>query len=299
MFGLLLINKPAGPTSHDVVAAVRRQLPRGLKVGHAGTLDPFAEGLLVLCVGPATRLASYVQARPKRYWALVCLGATSSTDDREGRLAPAPAAAAPGESAVRDALGRFVGTIEQVPPAHSAVHVDGRRAYKLARAGEAPDLPPRTVSVHSIDLLRYEYPHLEIDVRCGTGTYIRALARDIGSALGVGAYCQRLTRTAVGDFRIEDALRPEDLEAARDLLPPLAALGDLPRVTVTAAQAARLRHGNPLTLPGPIPAGEVAVVDSQSGLLAIAEVRDDGKALRPKKVFVDPPQMMSHRNSGR
>jgi tRNA pseudouridine55 synthase len=288
MFGLLVINKPAGPTSHDVVTGVRRRLGRGVKVGHAGTLDPFAEGVLVVCVGAATRLASYVQARPKRYLALLRLGATSSTDDPEGRITPAPGASGPDDSTVREALARFVGAIEQVPPAHSAVHVNGRRAYRLARTGEAVDLPPRTVTVHSLDLARYEYPHLEIDVRCGAGTYIRALARDIGSALGVGAYCERLTRTAVGDFRIEDALRPQDLDPPRDLLPPLAALSSLPRVTVTAPQAARLKHGNCLALCGEVPPGEVAVIDSHANLLAIAEVRTDGKTLWPGKVFLHP-----------
>jgi len=288
MFGLLVIHKPAGPTSHDVVAGVRRRLGGGVKVGHAGTLDPFADGVLVVCVGAATRLASYVQAQPKRYRAVLRLGATSSTDDREGEIAPTPGAAEPDELAVREALGRFVGTIEQVPPAHSAVHVDGRRAYKLARAGEPLDLPPRTVTVHSIDLLGYAYPRVSIDVRCGAGTYIRALARDIGSALRVGAYCEQLTRTAVGDFRLEDALRPEDLDPPRQLLPPLAAVGHLPRVTVTAAQADRVTHGNSVILSGEIAPGEVAVIDSEGNLLAIAEVGGEGKTLRPRKVFVQP-----------
>ncbi|HUT02014.1 MAG TPA: tRNA pseudouridine(55) synthase TruB [Phycisphaerae bacterium] len=286
MFGLFLVNKPAGPTSHDIVADVRRRLGRGVRVGHAGTLDPFAEGVLVLCVGAATRLASYVQARPKRYRAVVRLGASSSTDDREGEIAPTPGASAAAESAVRDAVGRFLGVIEQVPPAHSAVHVAGQRAYKLARAGQRLELPPRNVTVYSIDLVRYEYPQAEIDVCCGSGTYIRALARDIGSALGVGGYCEKLTRTAVGEFRIENAVGPEALDPCRDLLEPLLAVSHLPRVIATGEQIPRLRHGNLLALAEPLEPGEVAVVDAESRLLALGEVRPDGRTLQPRKAFV-------------
>jgi len=285
MFGFLCVNKPAGPTSHDVVAAVRRRLGRGVKVGHAGTLDPFAEGVLVLCVGPATRLASYVQARPKRYRAVVRLGATSTTDDPEGQITPVEGAAPPIAANVREAAGRFVGKIQQVPPAHSAVHVAGRRAYKLAREGKAPDLPPRTVDVHAVDVLRYAWPHVELDVRCGTGTYIRALARDLGAALKTGGYCEALTRTAVGEFRIEDAVAPDDLDPARHLLPASLAVAHLPHVTATAEQAERLGHGKRLTVPEPMASAEVAVLDRTGRLLALAEPRDDGRTLQPKRVF--------------
>jgi len=285
MFGLLVVNKPAGPTSHDVVAGARRRLGRGVKVGHAGTLDPFAEGVLVLCVGPATRLADHVQARPKRYRAIVALGATSTTDDPEGEIAPASDSPAPPAKTVREVVGRFVGAIEQVPPAHSAVHVAGRRAYKLARAGQAPELAPRTVTVHSLDVLRYEYPHLELDVRCGTGTYVRALARDLGAALGVGGYCQALTRTAVGDFDIDSAVRPDDLDPARDLLPALRAVEHLPRIAATDEQAESIRHGKTVVLPEPLPAGATAIVDARGRLLALGEVRAETQTFRPRKVF--------------
>ena len=285
MFGLLVIDKPAGPTSHDVVAGIRRRLGRRVKVGHAGTLDPFACGVLVICVGPATRLARYVQAQPKRYRATIALGADSTTDDPEGPISSVEDAAAPDEAALRGTLEQFVGTIQQIPPAHSAVHVDGRRAYKLARAGQSPQLAPRAVTVHSIGLLRYEYPDVEIEVACGTGTYIRAIARDVGQALGTGGYCRELTRTAIGDFRIANAVAPDDVDLPRHLLPPLTALGDLPKIAVGPEDAQRLGHGKRLHLPEPAAPGEVALVDAEDSLLAVGQVQPDG-GIQPKMVFV-------------
>jgi len=286
MFGLLNINKPVGPTSHDVVAAARRRLGRGVKVGHAGTLDPFADGVLVLCVGAATRLAGYVQARPKRYLATVRLGATSSTDDSEGEITAADAASPPAASAVEEVLREFVGTIEQIPPAHSAVHVGGRRAYQLARAGEQLDLPPRTVTVHSIELMSYDYPLLAVEVACGTGTYIRAIARDVGEAIGVGGYCERLTRTAVGAFGIEEAIRPDQLDPAEHLLPPTLALEHLPRIEAGPDWLGRIANGSRVALHAPHAPGEVAVLAPTGQLIALATVAPDGRTLRPVKVFI-------------
>jgi len=289
VFGFLNVRKPSGPTSHDMVAGVRRRLGRGVKVGHAGTLDPFADGVLVVCVGPATRLAEHVQALPKRYVAEVVLGATSTTDDAEGQVTPTPGAAAPTEQAVRAALGGLVGEILQRPPAHSAVHVAGRRAYRLARAGQQVDLPPRPVSVHAIEPLGYEYPRLRIDVRCGTGTYVRALARDVGQALGVGGYCSALTRTEVGPFRLGEAVGPDELDPARDLLDPLTGLAGLSRVAVDDEGARRLALGKEVRAE-PCPAAEgqdVAAVDARGRLVAIARAGAGG-ALRPRKVFARP-----------
>ncbi len=283
MFGLLNIHKPAGPTSHDVVARVRRQVGRKVKVGHAGTLDPFAEGVLVVCVGPATRLADYVQAAPKRYLAEVTLGSTSTTDDPEGEIAPTASAAAPAESLVREAAEGFVGDIDQVPPAHSAVHVDGRRAYKLARSGQTLELPARKVAIHALSVVRYEFPLLEIEVTCGSGTYIRALARDIGSDLGVGGYCSRLVRTAVGPFELSGAAPLDELDPQAHLLDPLAALGDMPRATADAAAAEEVRHGRAFRCN--VQADEIAVVDAAGTLLAIAIQAGGEGMIRPVKVF--------------
>jgi len=283
MFGFLNVRKPPGPTSHDIVAHVRRLVGREVKVGHAGTLDPFAEGVLVICVGPATRLASYVQAAPKRYLAEITLGATSTTDDREGELTHTPDAAPPVEPDVQNVLTSFVGPIQQVPPAHSAVHVNGRRAYKLARAGEDVQLAPRPVTIHGIVLVCYEYPLLTIDVRCGSGTYIRSLARDVGTALGAGGYCSKLTRTEVGPFHLDTAKSPDALNPQGDLLPPLVALDSLEKLTVDDEGTAKLLLGQAVRIPDDTPCGEVAAVAPDGRLIAI--VSAEPGALRPKKVF--------------
>ena len=287
MFGLLNVNKPPGPTSHDVVAQVRRRVGRRVKVGHAGTLDPFAEGVLVICLGPATRLADYVQRQAKRYEAEVVLGATSTTDDPEGRIAPAPGASPVGAERVRAVLAGFVGTVAQAPPAYSAVHVDGRRAYKLARAGRPAAPAPRPVTIHAIDVLRYDYPRLVLDVRCGSGTYLRALARDVGGALGVGGYCGRLVRTEVGPFKLCGAVPPDRLDVPTHLLEPLAALADMPRIDLTGEQARDVRCGRGIVSPAPLPPGEVALVGAEGRLAAVGVVQGDGRSLRPAKVF--PP----------
>jgi len=289
VFGFLNVNKPAGPTSHDVVARVRRRLPRGTKLGHAGTLDPAADGVLVLCVGPATRLADYAQRGAKRYTAEVTLGAVSTTDDGEGQITVTQQVRPPSRKDVGQALRRFVGRIEQIPPAHSAVHVNGRRAYKLARKGEAPALAPRTVEIHGIELVSYEWPMLVIDVRCGAGTYVRALARDLGAALEVGGYCSRLTRTAVGPFRLEHAVELDTLDPQRDLISPLVALESLRKLEVAEGELRALRMGQRVAMGEPHERQsvdvEVAVVNAKGDLIALAEVRGD--VLHPKKVF--PP----------
>jgi tRNA pseudouridine55 synthase len=215
--GILVIDKPAGFTSMDAVAVVRGRA-RGAKTGHAGTLDPLATGVLVMALGAATRKLARFVATAKRYRTVVDLGAFTSTDDREGSRVEVEVAAVPSERDVGAALGGFVGEIQQRPPAHSAVKVAGKRAYALSRRGQEPDLQPRTVIVHEIDLLHYDWPLAEIDVRCGKGFYVRSLARDLGRALGTGGHCRSLRRTAVGPFtetmsvRLDDV--PEPLEQA-------------------------------------------------------------------------------------
>lgn len=289
MIGFFNICKPSGPTSHDIVAWVRKRLPRGVKVGHAGTLDPFAEGVLVLCVGGATRLAQYVQEGEKRYRAQFTLGAASTTEDPEGTIVPTqPPPAAPPLETVEAAMKNFIGTIRQRPPAHSAVFVEGQRAYHRARRGEVVELPPRDITIHSIDLLRYEYPRLELDIRCESGTYIRALARDLGNALGTGGYCSALCRTAVGPFRIEEALAPDALVMEQHLLSPLLGLAALPRLVVDAPAAARVAIGRAVLLDAPsATTGEIAVVDAGGNLLAIGRILKDGRTLQPCKVLAE------------
>jgi tRNA pseudouridine55 synthase len=209
--GVINLDKPPGLSSARAVARVKRLLPRGVKIGHAGTLDPFATGVLLLLVGKATRSCESLMGQRKGYEAVVRLGARSATDDPEGPIEELPGPQPPLEEQLRQAIGQFVGAIQQRPPAFSAMKVGGRRAYKLARAGEAPEMQPRTVTVYALELLDYAWPLVRIRVECGRGTYIRAIARDMGESLGVGGYLTELRRTFVGKFHVENALSLEQI----------------------------------------------------------------------------------------
>lgn len=256
MHGVLVVAKPAGPTSHDVVALVRR-LAATRRIGHGGTLDPFASGVLPLFLGGATRLVEYHLADAKAYRATICLGATSSTDDLDGELMPL-GGPAPDRATFEAALASFVGRQEQRPPAYSAVQVGGRRAYAMARAGEALDLPSRTVEITALDVLDWneddpDRPIAIVDVRCSAGTYVRALARDLGEKLGCGAYLGGLVRTASGPFTLDGARPLDELRDAAAgggpdgiralLLPPDAGLDALPAVTLTESEIADAGQG--------------------------------------------------------
>jgi tRNA pseudouridine55 synthase len=287
MHGFLNIDKPAGLTSHDVVARVRRAA-RQKRVGHAGTLDPAATGVLVVALGAATRLIEYVQdATSKRYLATIRLGATTTTDDAEGEVlatAPVPALDA---AALERALGQFRGEIMQVPPMYAALHHQGRRLHELAREGIVVERPARPVTIESLELVEWSTPELSIDVMCSKGTYIRALARDLGAALGCGGHLQALRRTAVGTFRIQQATplaaiedRPEIIMSS--LLPPEHAVASWPPVEVDDEQARALRNGRPISLAGI--SGERARAHAPGGAL-LALLRRDGAAWRPEKVF--------------
>lgn len=227
--GLLVIDKPEGITSMGVCRRVRAKLvaggaPKRVKVGHGGTLDPLATGVLVILVGKATRLCDAVMKGEKRYLAEVDLSRSSTTDDREGEQTPVTVATPPTREQVAAVCARFVGVIQQRPPAYSAIKVGGKRAYKLARAGHEPVLVARPVEIHSIDLLEYRWPVATLDIRCGKGTYIRSLARDLGGVLTGAGMLLSLRRTAVGRFTIDQALSltalPEVLVQA-DLLPAM------------------------------------------------------------------------------
>ncbi|RJQ36387.1 tRNA pseudouridine(55) synthase TruB [Candidatus Parcubacteria bacterium] len=212
---IIAVAKPVGPTSHDVVDAVRRA--SGEKtVGHAGTLDPLASGVLVIGIGrEATRKLKNIVGAEKEYIATVRLGATSATDDAEGPISEQPAAIAPSEEAVRAVLQQFAGTIEQTPPAFSALKISGMSAHRRARRGEMPVMRPRTVSIYAIELLSYAWPDLRLRILTGPGVYIRALARDLGATLGTGGYLAALERTRVGDFTLDKALALADLAQLR------------------------------------------------------------------------------------
>lgn len=211
MDGLLNIDKPAGLSSAAVVTRVKRCLPRTVKVGHAGTLDPFATGVLVILLGRATKLAEQLMSQPKQYLATVKLGATTTTLDPESSEIPTPGALPPPRHTIENLLPRFVGHIQQKPPAFSALKVQGKTAYSLARQGLPIELPSRMVTVYDIQISAYNWPCLHLKIDCGRGTYVRALARDIGQALNVGAYLIRLRRTRVGPFFADHALPLNDL----------------------------------------------------------------------------------------
>ena len=261
--GVLLRAKPAGVTSHDVVAAVRRGLPRGVKVGHAGTLDPFATGLLLVLVGRATRAQRYFMGLPKTYRAVARLGWSSDTGDCDGRLeqtgrVPADPVISAGERLQR-------------PPAYSAVMVGGRRAYELARAGEAVELEPRPVTVYRAELLWREDERAAFEIECSAGTYVRALIADLGDA-----YCEQLERTAIGPFKLADA----NDEA---LVPLAEALAFLPGRALSEAEAQAVRHGR--RVPGVVDGGGPLRLMGGEELIAIAESRDG--EIQPVVVF-DP-----------
>jgi tRNA pseudouridine55 synthase len=284
--GLLVIDKPPGLTSRAAVDRVQRWLPRGTRIGHTGTLDPLATGVLVICVGAATRLGEYVQRMQKVYRAGILLGARSDTDDADGVVTPVAAATPPDRASVEEVLHAFVGDIEQVPPVYSAAKVTGRRAYALARRGADVQLALRKVHIHDIRLLRYDYPHLELEVRCGKGTYVRSLARDVGQRLGCGGLIETLRRTRVGPFRVEEAVSLDvDAAHAPHLLAMHLAIAELPRVDLTPAQIAPLRHGEAIQLTAPgSAAGDVAAFDDHGNLVAILTVTD-GQA-HPAKVLI-------------
>ncbi len=292
LHGLLVLDKPGGITSRDAVDRALRWFPRGTKVGHTGTLDPLATGVLVLCIGSATRLTEYVQHMSKTYRAGVLLGARSDTDDADGTLTPVAAAAAPDRATLTAALQGFVGEVEQVPPAFSAAKVSGARAYDLARRGAEVELQARIVRIYGIDILAYEYPRLELEVRCGKGTYIRSLARDLGERLGCGGLIVTLRRTSVGPFVAEGALSlAADAAAARArLLPVSAAVAELARLDLDSGAAARLRQGQRVRLPrtgarSAVGAGEVAVFGPGEAFVGVAAFDPARGDVTPMKVL--------------
>lgn len=286
---VLPVDKPVGPTSHDVVARARRALHEK-RIGHTGTLDPFASGLLLLCIGRATRLAEFLSGLSKTYIADVMLDAFTDTDDRTGqRITEADAWRSLNEARVRAALEHFTGTISQVPPAYSAKKVQGERSYRAARRGDEIELQAVAVTIRSIRLLEFAPPLVRVEVDCSTGTYIRALARDLGRFLGTGGYLQELRRTRVGEFNVDDALTLEQLNndaaVVAHVIRPLDALTHLPRINVDEVAAARLRNGQRVPIDQPIAPGDV-VVASADELVAVATGRDG--VLHPRKVFLEP-----------
>jgi tRNA pseudouridine55 synthase len=284
--GLLLVDKPEGPTSHDMAALVRRAT--GVRrVGHTGTLDPFASGLLLLCVGWATRLAEFLNPLPKVYRGVIRLGERTDTDDRTGTIVARDDGWRELEAAsIRRTLAAQVGELEQLPPTFSAKKLAGRRAYRLARAGGDVDLRPQRVTVHRLELRELSPPDLAVEVECTSGTYIRAIARDVGEALGVGGHLAQLRRLRIGTFSVDDAMPldretpPEEVRAR--LLPPEEAVASLARVDLSEEDGEALRRGRPVSWRGEKLAGPAAAFVGD-GLLAIVEQKKN--RLWPRKVL--------------
>jgi tRNA pseudouridine55 synthase len=299
--GILVVDKPVGPTSHTVVAIVRR-LSGAKRVGHGGTLDPFAAGVLPVFLGRATRMVEYHLRDDKAYRAVMVFGARSATDDLDGELTPSEGPP-PTREAVEAALAGFTGTLEQRPPDYSAVRIAGRHAYELARHGETPELRPRIVTFHEISLVDWderdpERPAATVELRCSAGTYVRALARDAGDVLGTGAYLGALVRTASGPFRREAATPLErvrellgDGRVGELLLPLDTGLEAWPAVRVGPAELGSLVRGQVVrargvALPEPGPDGQVRVLSPDGRLAAMARV--EGGRLHPEKVLLEP-----------
>jgi tRNA pseudouridine55 synthase len=286
--GILSLNKPPGMSSRQAVDLVKR-LVRPAKVGHAGTLDPLATGVLVVCIGKATRLIEFVQQMPKRYRAKFLLGRTSPTDDVEGEITDLVDPPIPSRAQIERISQKFIGIIEQRPPAFSAIKVGGRRAYDLARGGKAVELAPRPVAIYAIAVEAYEYPRLTLDVRCGGGTYIRSLGRDLAQSLGTGAVMSELVRMAIGPFAIESAIDPRSLtlsELTAAIQPPENAVADLPNISMDEREIDLLARGRFLHRADSAQHPLLVARDSRREMIAILKRRSDDGALWPYINFV-------------
>lgn len=292
--GVLVVDKPVGLTSHDVVQIIRRGTSIR-RAGHTGTLDPRASGVLVILIGPAVRLSEYVSASDKRYQATIRLGVSTDTYDAEGEyvepIRPTISVRDITEDQFQDALMQFVGEIKQVPPPYSAVKVQGRKAYEIARNGEEVVLEPRTINVYSLDLLEWSPPEAVVDVFCSSGTYVRSLANDLGKALGCGAHLIGLRRTKSGRFTLRDAVPLRRLQEAftagnwyKYLIPAAEALGDWPMIELDPDQVELVRHGH--RVPAELGSNGWARGVSEAGdLVALMEVDATTNEWQPRKVF--------------
>ena len=289
MHGLIVVNKPVGLTSRDVVDRVKR-LVRPAKTGHTGTLDPIASGVLVVCVGDATRLSEYILQKPKSYRGTFLLDCASQTDDAEQGYERLPQETSTSFDEIVSLLPEFTGDIQQIPPNYSAVKVAGQRAYKLARRGEDINLQPRTVSIYELKLLEFEYPRIVLEVRCGSGTYIRALGRDLAKRMGTSAVMSALVRTSVGEFHLESGVDYQQLDQqtlASHLLPPVAAVSDLPRIEIDREETALLRQGRFVASRWELSAAvaDIAGVNQQGDLVAILRYDPDLGRICPVRNF--------------
>jgi tRNA pseudouridine55 synthase len=288
--GVLVIDKPVGMTSHDVVQIVRKGTDIR-RAGHTGTLDPRASGVLVVLIGPAVRLSEYISASDKRYQATIRLGSSTDTYDAEGVVTQTNVSVSISEEEFEEALLSFVGEIEQVPPPYSAVKVKGRKAYEMSRKGEEVDLQPRIINVYSLELLEWAPPEAVVDVYCSSGTYVRSLAHDLGQKLGCGAHLVGLRRTKSGRFTLRDAVPLRRLREAftagewyRYLIPAAEALADWPMVELDSEQVELIRHGHRVPADADSE-GWARGVSQQGDLVALLEHLADSDEWQPRKVF--------------
>lgn len=287
-FGFLNVDKPAGMTSHDVINKIRRGL-RVKKVGHAGTLDPMATGVLVVCLGMATRLSEYVMPSTKGYRARVYLGNTTDTYDADGDTLTERDATHITRDAVAESLVQFTGQIDQLPPMYSAIKKDGKKLYELAREGKTIERDPRSITIYDLTLIDWQPPEFTLDVVCSAGTYIRSLAYDIGETLGVGAHLSGLIRTASGAFHVDSAVSLDallgDSEWMRHIVPVEDALPNLPAVHLDESDVVHVQHGrNPQSVPAANGDDYACAYTPQGKMIAILRA-DDGQ-WRPHKVFL-------------
>jgi tRNA pseudouridine55 synthase len=309
-FGFLNCDKPPGMTSRDVVNVAQRRLKK-IKVGHAGTLDPLAEGVLVLGLGPAARLVTHVQSYRKHYFGTFRLGEHSPSEDIESETTRPAGLPTPSKESLELAAQEMVGCITQTPSAFSAIHVNGKRAYQRARAGEVFEMPSRQVDVFSVEVMRYDFPELVLSVSCGSGTYIRSIGADLAKKVGTCAVMTALRRDAIGPFHEGDAIDIQTLkeaDLAKFLLPPTLAIKNLRRAVVNAEDCQKIRFGQTLDcspMPPPDPTTpmtstavqstqtestnlDVAAIDQQGDLVAI--LRRKGDQWHPYRVFPRDPK---------
>ena len=287
LFGFLNINKPSGITSRRVVDHVQRMV-RPAKVGHAGTLDPLASGVLVVGVGHATRLFEYLQQMTKSYRGTFLLGQSSTTEDIEGEITTLVNPPRPSHRDLAAAAARLTGDISQRPPAYSALKVQGRRAYAVARSGQEVELVPRTIRVDRFEIVEYDYPLVMAEIVCSSGTYVRSLGRDLAEHLGTAAVMSALVRTSIGPFTLDAAVEMDAIDRGtidRLMLSPLLALESImPTREVPSQNLPRLANGQPMVLDLPAGCEQVAAVDPTGHLVAILERREDGR-FWPAKFF--------------
>lgn len=288
--GVLIVDKPVGKTSHDIVQVIRKGT--GIRrIGHTGTLDPRASGVLVILIGPAVRLSEYLQSDIKRYEATIRLGSVSDTYDGDGLIESTGVDMDISEEQILEAMKKFVGEIEQIPPVYSALKINGRKAYKMAREGVDFEIPSRKVTVYSMDLIEYNPPEVAVDILCSSGTYVRSIANDLGQVLGCGAYLAGLRRTLSGHFSLRDAVSIPKLEASFEegnwyqyLIPAAEALDGYEELIVDMDEESQIRHGRRIPAQN-TDSPYAKAVSEQGELIAILELDPETSEWKPKKVL--------------